>query len=337
MNRRYFLGSLAAATAIRGSGAQMRLKFRSDGTFTVLMISDLHYSAKADPYGIALTENLIAKESPDVVIVAGDCLSGDRCHTREELEAGIANVAAAMERKTVPWAITFGNHDQGHFASTNIGKERVMALYERYPHNINAGWVRGIRGVGNRNIPILNSAGTEPVFALWLMDSGDYTKNREDNYDWIHADQVNWYVQTSEDLEKQHGGKLPGLMFFHIPLLEFKEMAATKRFTGERHESESTSAVNGGMFAGILERGDVKGVFCGHDHVNSYVGLWRGVCLGYDALAGYDTYPHLRAEDPANGSIRGGRVFRIVESDAWRFKTWMRFQDESTNGEFSAG
>lgn len=38
---------------------------------------------------------------------------------------------------------------------------------------------------------------------------------------------------------------------------------------------ELPSMINGGFFAAVV--GDVKGIFCGHDHINNHVGLWRGV------------------------------------------------------------
>jgi hypothetical protein len=313
------------------------LRCGSNGEFKVLMISDQHYRPEQDRYGIELTENLIRVEKPDIVIAAGDCVGGVLCETVADLEKSISYVAAAMETMKVPWAITFGNHDQEHFPKTHLDKEQVLKLYERYPHNLNAGWVRGLHGGGNKNILIWNAAATAPIFNLWLIDSGDYCgdypENRGDRYDWIHDDQVHWYCETSRALEAQYGRKIPGLMFFHIPIREFQEMILNKKVIGERHEPEGASAIHSGLFAAVLERGDVKGIFCGHDHVNNYVGLWKGVYLGYDATVGFRSYPHTPPDDVSNGRARGGRVFLISESDPGHFRTWMRFKDGSTNWE----
>ena len=38
------------------------------------------------------------------------------------------------------------------------------------------------------------------------------------------------------------------------------------------------------MFSAILDRGDVKGIFCGHDHINTYHGNYYGVLLGYEEV-----------------------------------------------------
>ena len=40
---------------------------------------------------------------------------------------------------------------------------------------------------------------------------------------------------------------------------------------GSKRESPACSELNSGLFYACLERGDVKGIFCGHDHG----GIWR--------------------------------------------------------------
>lgn len=309
------------------------LQFRRDGSFKILAISDLHYTPQPDTHGIELTEKLIALEKPDLVIATGDNISGDSCSTPEDVEKAVANVAEAMEKMGVPWAITLGNHDQEHFARTHISREQVFDYYERYPHNVNAGWTRGIHGAGNKQLLLWGSDHAKPVFALWLIDSGESVPDPTIRYDWIHTDQVSWYYNSSVALERKYGHKIPGLMFFHIPLLEFHEMILTHKVLGERHEPESPSNINGGMFAAVLERGDVKGIFCGHDHVNNYVGRFHGVTLGQNGVVGYHGYPHTPPEDASNDHARGGRVILLNQSNPASFKTWMRFRDGSKNWE----
>lgn len=351
MKRRTFLRALPLATAgaispTARAAAQLgsqtknedtsgqKLKVHADGTFKILAISDLHYTPIEDPHGIELTEKLITEESPDLVIATGDNISGDSCSTESDVKAAIGNVAAAMEKMKVPWAITLGNHDQEHFERTKISRAEVFKFYETYPHNLNAGWVRSIHGAGNKNLLIWNASGTQPIFSVWLLDSGPKSSDPEVRYDWIHSDQVNWYWQTSRDIESRYGESVPGLMYFHIPLLEFQQMVLTKKVIGERHEPESPSTINGGLFAAVFDRGDVKGIFCGHDHVNNYVGKFHGVTLGYNGVVGFHGYPHTPPEDPTNGHARGGRVFTISSADPGKFRTWMRFRDGSTNWEY---
>ena len=39
-----------------------------------------------------------------------------------------------------------------------------------------------------------------------------------------------------------------------------------------------------------MHRGDVRGVYVGHDHVNTYDGDYYGVRLGYGPGTGFGTY-----------------------------------------------
>lgn len=338
MNRRSFVASSlaipAAAALPESAPGRAALRCAADGTFRILSISDLHYTPRIDTYGIALAEKLIDTEHPGLVVVNGDCLSGKDSQTEAELRTSIGYVAAAMEKKQVPWAVTFGNHDQEHFPATKVGKDAVLAIYASYPHNRNAGYVTGLAGAGNKHFLIWNNAGTRPVYAVWLLDSHDYFQDGGNrSYDWIRTGQIEWYHQTSIALEKQYGAKIPSLMFFHIPLLEFNEMVNHAKIIGVRQEHESPSPVNSGLFAALLDRGDVRGVYCGHDHVNNYMGRWRGIELGYDGALGHYTYPHIQPDDPANLHVRGGRVFEITDGPAPSHKTWMRFKSGAKNWE----
>jgi hypothetical protein len=333
--KRVLLHTIPLFVFLQGAAAAPpELKFRPDGSFKILVISDLHYGVRPDPHGLDLTKKLIAIEHPDLVIATGDNLSGECCTTPEDVKKAVANVASVMEETGTPWAVTLGNHDVESSPKTHIGREEVFTFYESHPHNMNGGWERGIHGAGNKNLLIRSATGSNPVFNLWLIDSGPGNEDPEIRYDWIHTDQVAWYRRTSRELEEQYGAKIPAFMFFHIPLPEFHEMILTKKVIGERHEPESPSRMNGGMFAAVMEAGDVKGIFCGHDHVNNYVGKYRGITLGHVGVVGYAGYPHTPADDVSNERARGARVLLLQESDPGHFRTWMRLLDGSTNWEY---
>lgn len=184
----------------------------------------------------------------------------------------------------------------------------------------------------------------------------------ENTWDYIRQDQVDWYVRTSKQWERRHGAKIPGLMFIHIPLFEHATMWNTQfgqpwpndtagvanpvippgtsqdpfnpdydRYgmrshagygQNERHECVCTGPYNSGLFVAVRERGDVKGIFCGHDHINTYYGNYHGVVLGYAGSAGFGTYGLSGAE---RNRLKGARVFRFKESNPWVFETEMKF------------
>ena len=323
---RLLLLVLAIGLTTTAWAAKPALRFHQDGTFKIVMMSDLQDGPKMDPRTTALMEKLLDTEQPDLVVIGGDCIYGGTCSTEAELRQALAAVAYPMEKRGIAWAIVFGNHDQEHYAKTKLDKAAVLKIYAGYAHNLNVRGDTRIHGAGNDVLLVRDQQGKSPRFGVWLLDSGEYAPESIGGYEWINPDQVARYVSTSQQVERLYGHKLPGLMYFHIPLREFAEMTATGKFTGDRNENESASRVNSGLFAAVLERGDVKGIFCGHDHENNYVGEWMGVQLGFDTAVGYATY-NLEDSNPRSAHSRGARVFLLSESDPWHYQTWMRFKD----------
>lgn len=323
--------ALAILVLVSGTApaAKPELRCRADGTFKIVMFSDTQDDETLDPRTTALMEKVLDAEKPDFVVVGGDCISGGECGTVDEVKQAITQVARPIETREISWAIVFGNHDQEHFARTHLGKDEVIAYYASFPHNMNVRGDLKIHGVGNDVLLVGDKVGRDPIFCVWLLDSGEYAPKNVGGYEWIHADQVAWYHRTSKEIQRRYGHRVPGVMFFHIPLQEFARMHARGVARGDRNEPEAASKIRSSIFPAIVERGDVKGIFCGHDHVNNYVGEWHGVMLGYDAAAGYNSY-NLPDSDPSSARTHGGRVFLVSESDPWHFRTWMRFVNGST-------
>lgn len=68
------------------------------------------------------------------------------------------------------------------------------------------------------------------------------------------------------------------------------------------------------MFNTILDCGDVKAVFCGHDHNNDYAMDNRGILLAYGRYTGGDTV--------YNDIPNGARVILLKENSN-TFSTWV--------------
>ena len=94
--------------------------------------------------------------------------------------------------------------------------------------------------------------------------------------------------------------------------------------TGSVNEPSKNAPLNSGMFAAVLRRGDVSGIFFGHDHTNTFTGVVGGVTLGYSGSAGYAHYG-LGGEFAENHALRGGRIIEVRESDPYNFTTRMVF------------
>ncbi|MFB4352062.1 metallophosphoesterase family protein [Microbacterium sp. LS_15] len=332
----------AAVTAEAGSttrptapGRAGRLRFHSDGTFKVVQFNDTQDDELTDRRTVELIEKVLDQEKPDFVVINGDVITGG-CETRLAVKQAINNVVWPMESRQIPWAVTFGNHDEDSLPQSGVDEAGMLAIYRSYDYNVNAENTRGVTGTSNTIVTIGSSAKkNREAFALWLIDSGRYAPesiNGQDfsgypTWDWVRMDQVAWYRQQSQELEKRRGAKLPGLMFLHIALWEHRFMwwggvdtrtesdaargRARHRITGERNEDECPGPFNSGMFNAILERGDVKGVFVGHDHINDYAGDYYGVQLGYAPGTGFGAYGLDGAE---RNRMRGGRVFELTET-----------------------
>lgn len=341
MERRTFLTAMSFTAGAVLAGAEAaapeeyarKLHFGRDGRFKILAVTDLHFGPEVDPFAVSLIGEMIEKEKPDLVLCNGDNIMGGDSKTIAQVEDAVGQVAAAMEKAGVPWAVVLGNHDREHFEHTGLADDAFFALFEKHKHNLNAGWNRKITGTGNTHLLIWDEAGAKPLANLWLLDSGKGVSDKSLRYEWVRQDQIAWYHATQSALAQRYG-KLPALMFFHIPLREFLDLAASKSFEGARGEDEAPSAINSGLFGAVLERKDVMGMFCGHDHQNNYVGELRGITMGFIGVTGVlNAYPFMPESDPQNARLRGGRVFELYADKPGRFKTWVRLRDGSINWE----
>ena len=103
-------------------------------------------------------------------------------------------------------------------------------------------------------------------------------------------------------------------MFLDTFLPEFNDLVNAKAYVGSNLEGRSSSAeVNSGFFAALLEMKDVMGVFAGHDHDNDFIGIHKGISLGYGRVTGSSAYGTL---------IRGARTVELYEGTR-QFDTWI--------------
>jgi predicted MPP superfamily phosphohydrolase len=315
--------SLAAALSAANTAfsEEIQLKFDRDGRFKIVQFTDLHLheGGDKDHQTLTLIGEILDIEKPQLVVLTGDTLSG--AAKRQET---VALVAGPMAERKIPWAVVLGNHDDEWPKDVEKPKDRrgLMEMFVRQPCSVSKVGPEGIFGASNYCLPVYDADGTRKKWALYMLDSNAYPPKKElGSYDWIHSDQIAWYSQTSKALAEERDGKpCPALAFFHIPLPEY-EYALTDAQTdvvGHRHEGVACSRINSGLFAAMLERGDMKGVFVGHDHVSDFEARYRGVRLIYGRATGTDTYGR-------DGFPRGGRVILLEESgDA--FTTWIRLQ-----------
>ena len=279
-----------------------------DGKFKIAQFTDLHWTPQSPKCAetAATIRAVLKAEQPDIAVLSGDVVTEDPA-----MEGWKAVVDIFNEAK-VPFVVTMGNHDAEYMT-----KNDIYDLLLKSPCYVGAKGPEEIMGCGNCVIPVYDSQKKEKVEALlYCMDSNDYQPNKlYGAYDWIHFDQIDWYrKQSARFTAANNGSPVPALAFFHIPLLEYNELAGDgKTYGNDREGGVASSNINSGMFASFIDMKDVMGVFAGHDHDNDFIGIDKGIALGYGRVTGTDAYGSL---------IRGARIIELFEGK-FKFDTWI--------------
>ncbi|MFA5450118.1 MAG: metallophosphoesterase [Clostridia bacterium] len=300
--------------------------------FRILQLTDIHIgggilSVNNDKMAITAVAAVVKAANPDFIIVTGDI------SYPVPFQAGtINNMVAArifarlMDNLGIPWTITYGNHDTevysmyGRAELTEFYQSRTFCYFKRGPENIT--------GYGNQIFSLYNQDGSFNT-AIVLIDSNDYIKggNGITDYDIIHDDQLEWYKEEILKLSDDVGKLVPSLMFFHIPIQEYAEAydlyeagdPSVEYRYGKRREPVASSAEPCNTFETILELGSTKAIFCGHDHVNDYSLVYKGITLTYGKSIDYLAYAW-------SGIIRqteqrGGTIIDISEDASFHIST----------------
>lgn len=299
-----------------------QLAFNKDGKFKIVQFTDVHWIAgnpKSDVAGVMMNEILDA-EKPDLVIYTGDIIYGGVA------EDGLRKALEPTISRGIPFAVTFGNHDDEH----NLNRQQVYEFIKGMPGNLTSS-VEGLKGITNFILNVKSAEGDKDAATLYVFDSNSYsTIKGVKGYGWIGHDQVQWYIENSRNIKAANGGDtIPALAFFHIPLPEYFEAVkeGTVYMYGNRMEKVCCPEINTGLFAAMLESGDILGTFAGHDHINDYAVKWKGIMLCYGRYSGGSTVYH---------GIPGGNGARVIELTQGEkaFRSWIRLKEGKVINEF---
>lgn len=152
------LGTLLAVLfsfmAINDGVAQSSvLRFNKDGKFKIVQFTDVHFKYGNPASDIALERigEVLDAEHPDLVIFTGDVVYSSPA------DKGMLQVLEQVERRKLPFVVTFGNHDNEQ------GKTRAE-LYDL------------IRGVPGNLLPD-RGASPSPDYVLTVKSSADAVKD----------------------------------------------------------------------------------------------------------------------------------------------------------------
>jgi predicted MPP superfamily phosphohydrolase len=297
------------------SAQEKRLKFNDNHKFKIVQLTDIHWKYGNPDSDIAATRinEILDAEEPDLVVVTGDIVFA------KPAAEGIKAALEPITKRNIPFAVTFGNHDD----EQDLSRKELLDIIRQLPGNLTS-TTEGITGTTNYILPVMSSNGERQAAALYIFDSNSYsTTKKVKGYGWIEYDQIDWYLRRSAEFTKSNKNTpLPSLAFFHIPIPEYHEAVTNEGafIVGTRKERACAPEINTGLGAAMLKSGDVMGIFVGHDHVNDYAVDWRGILLCYGRYSGGNTvYNNI-----PNGN--GARIIELTE-DFRNFQTWIRIKD----------
>ena len=205
------------------------LKFREDGTFSIVQFTDVHWmnGNEKDMKTSALMRMVLEKEKPDLVV-----FTGDTSVSTDNLNA-LRKALDPVKEAKIPFAVVFGNHDDEEGES----KEALLAVQKESELCLTEAGDPNIGGMGNYILEIGRRDGKNTNWILYMIDSGTYNKNDKlEGYGFIERDQIDWYIKSSEAIKKECG-EVPALAFFHIPLPEYNDVWYLKTCYGEKNEA----------------------------------------------------------------------------------------------------
>jgi hypothetical protein len=182
-----------------------------------MQVADLHFSigpgACRDPEtpceggAYNLTSSLLGRtldaEKPDLVLFTGDQLNGQG--TVLDAKSVLSKFAREVTQRKIPWAVVFGNHDSEDARASGTRRAQIK-LMQGLPYSLVQAGPEDIHGVGNYVLKVYSAdASRTQLLTLYMLDSGAYASSITDwlgffaptEYDWIHEDQINWFLQES--------------------------------------------------------------------------------------------------------------------------------------------
>lgn len=322
------------------------VSFNDEGKLRILQIADIQDDAAFPPVARALLRESVEAMAPDLIILTGDNIAGYACRTKTLAKSAIKQYMDIFESLGVPVAMVFGNHDDD---DTPYTKAEQIEQYMSYSCFVGCAGVEASKTVGNNtmlnlgtyNIPVYASKDSdEIVYNIWCIDSGNY--NPDDaygGYGYVLPEQLDWYVEKSNELKELNGGvPVPSIAFQHIvPPQIFDALTEVEagapgavQYGGKYYMLPENVDRNTNWLSEtpcppsynfkeafnevdtMLAQGDVKAIFFGHDHINSYVVPYQGMDLVSSPGFTFQSY---------NDDHRGVRVITIDKNDLSTYST----------------
>ncbi len=328
------LAVLLAVPSLASYKSDAILRFDEDGKFKIMVLADVQDVYPMHEAELAFINEALDYAQPDLVIFDGDNIVCSETEAYEQL-------LTPLVERNVPFTFVFGNHDD---ECSDLNKEEILAEYQKYAGCLAFDADPALHGCATHNLPVLSSDGSKLAFNLWMFDSGDYAYNsfgEQVGYDWVRADQIEWYNTVRDEMTEENGGEVvPALAFQHIIPEEPTKKVFTEvpvalgdltinfddgtsvlkvpnihNYNGMIFEASCPGAGNDGQWQAMVDGGDVLGLVVGHDHVNNFIVNVDGIDLIQTPGVTYHSY--------YNDGYQGARIIELDENHTNTYDTYI--------------
>ncbi|KAL4736262.1 Metallo-dependent phosphatase-like protein [Aspergillus similis] len=322
------------------------LRFSKEGTFQITVFSDLHFAeyentargATQDLKTAGVVRNVLQYEaSTQLVVLNGDLISGYGT-TSDNATRYLDQVLAPIHALGLPWAVTYGNHDNERFSKSRELLDYESRMYPNYSLTRNMGPRGPEAGISNYYLEVLAAEASDvPELLLWFFDS----RGGAQSHDWVDDSVVQWFVDTNANLTQKYKKAVPSLAFFHIPITATYDFQVSPGVDASREPGKNGEKVwwQGRGYDGktghdvnfmkaLSATEGMLATFSGHDHDNDWCFKWKspssasssaGLNVCYGRHTGYGSYGSL---------ARGARQIVLKQSTLKdEVVTWIRLED----------
>lgn len=286
--------ALIMATAVTVTGfatsEDTMLKFDENGDFTILHLTDWHTAYPIPEIHKQYVKEALAASDPDLVVLGGDMSEA----STEDYPAAVKEICDLFIEAETPFVITFGNHDYLH----GIAIDDMFALYKQYggEYCLSEDENPELFGCGTCSLSVYSNDERRVAYEIYCFDSGCEVEGK--GYESVHPEQIEWYQNEAEKLKSANGGEyVPSVVFQHIivqeiydklfPVAKENDTKNVEAFDGIAYKMKAIPNLsnikdgylmekpcpgyyNYGQLDAMSKNGDVRAMFFGHDHSNSF-------------------------------------------------------------------
>jgi len=241
------------------------LHVREDGSFRIMIFTDLHFSCGhtcwIDHKTQTLVDGLLDLERPDLVVFNGDQIQSEGGMKKPQI---FMDVFAPVQRRNISFAVIFGNHDSD--GPNPVSREDMVRSVHKCKDSVTMSSKEFFQNDGNY---IRTVQGKKSITKLVFLDT---------YRDSLKPSQVDWLKSRSEEDPTNANEVFATLVFMHIPPKEFvsnmcKQSRQCSGFYGEKSEYGPNKMQNGFYDVFTRMKGKVRGIVAGHDHKNDVCSL----------------------------------------------------------------